>query len=358
MEAGRRPLAIVLVAAAAGLFAAPLLAQDAGAALRGTVVDTAGQHVSHALVRVLPAGTERFSDARGTFAFSGLPPGAYRVQVRQVGYEPFDSTLTLGIGGASLRVALRPLAVRLDELTVSVAGRCRDPGVPDGDSETALAAVFTQLRENARRFAILADSYPFQYFVERTFTNELEDGVVRIAARDTVSLQSSARPRYRPGRVVGWGLSPYGRRIRALQLPSLPDLADSAFIANHCFSFGGTIEREGRTFLRLDFRVAEGLRAPDVDGSVDLDPDSYQLRTLSIRLTRPARAMSGVASATVTIELTELSPGLLVPGSVRSVLEPTIDARGIPPVDRYVEDQRLLRVRFLGRSPADSMPER
>jgi len=341
--------------AALVLAVAPTRAQEATALLRGAVTDTFGTRVPHALVRLLPAGAERFTDVLGGFVFAGLEPGSYRLQARQVGFEPHESTVTLGSGEATVRVTLRPLIIRLDELTVSVAGRCRAPGSPESGPEAALAAVFSQLRENARRFAVLADSYPFQYFVERIFTNTLEEGSDRTIATDTVAFESSARPRYRPGRVVGWGVGPRGTRTRAIQLPSLPDLADSAFIANHCFGFGGTVERDdGRRLLRVTFRASEDLRSSDVDGHADLDPDTYQLRTLSTRLTRPGRAMTGVASASATIELTELFPGLLVPGSVRSVVEPTIDARGLPPVRSFVDVQRLLRARFIRASPADT----
>lgn len=203
---------------------------------------------------------------------------------------------------------------------------------------------------------MLADSYPFQYFIERTFSDVTERGSVLTVATDTVEYQSSARVRYRPGEVIGWGTSPRGERAKVLQLPSLPDLADSTFIANHCFAFGGMVDRDGRRFLRVAFRVAVDLRTPDIDGDADLDPDSYQLRTLTIRLTRPGRAMPRLASASATVQLTELYSNLIVPGSVRGVLEPIADARFGTRITRYVDVQRLLRIHFLRAQPADSTP--
>jgi hypothetical protein len=319
-------------------------------------MDTAGTRVPYALVRILPTGTERFTDSRGAFAFTALPLGTYRVQARQVGFEPLESAVSLHAEGAALRIALRPLAIRLDELTVTVRGRCTAPGPPDPGTAPALAAVFAQLRENARRFAVLADSYPFQFSLERTFTDVTGNGVVRTVATDTVDYQSSARVRYRPGELIGWGTGPQGDRARVMQLPSLPDLADSAFIANHCFAFGGMVDRDGRRFLRVSFRAAEDLRTPDIDGDADLDPDSYQLRTVAVHLTRPDRAMPGLASASATIQLTELYSNLIVPGSVRGVLEPIIYGRFGSRITRYVDVQRLLRIHFLRAQPADSTP--
>jgi len=354
-----RATPVTALAAAVLVAASPLQAQEATAVLRGVVTDTAGTRVPYALVRVLPAGTERFTDARGGFSFVGLPLGAHRVQARQVGYEPFEWAVTLRAEGATLRIALQPLAIRLDELTVSVPGRCTAPGPPDPESAAALTAIFAQLQESARRFAVLADSYPFQYFIERTFTDVLEGGEVRPVATDTVGYQSGARPRYRPGNVIGWGVGPGGTRARAVQLPSLPDLADGTFIANHCFGYGGMVERDdGRRMLRITFRAAANLRTPDVDGEADLDPDSYQLRTLSTHLTYPGRAQPGIAAANATIQLTELFSNLVIPGSVRGVVEPTLDVRRGTRVARYVDVQRLLRVHFLGAFPADSTLER
>ena len=356
VRAVRRAPWVAGLAAVVVLAARPLAAQDSTAVLRGVVMDTAGTRVPYALVRVLPAGTERFTDARGAFVFTALPLGAYRVQARQVGYEPFESAVSLRAEGAALRIALRPLDIRLEELTVTVPGRCTAPGPPDPGTAPALAAIFAQLRENARRFAVLADSYPFQFFIERTFTNVTGRGAVRTVATDTVDYQSSARVRYRPGEVIGWGTDPQGGRARAIQLPSLPDLADSAFIANHCFAFGGLVDRDGRRFLRVSFRAGEGLRTPDVDGDADLDPDSYQLRTLTIHLTRPNRAMPGLASASATVQLTELYSNLIVPGSVQGILEPIIDGRFWNGITRYVDVQRLLRIHFLRTQPTDSTP--
>ena len=355
----RRAPWVAGLAAVVVLAARPLPAQDTTAVLRGVVMDTAGTRVPYALVRILPSGTERFTDARGAFVFTALPLGAYRVQARQVGYEPFESAVSLRAEGAALRIALRPLAIRLDELTVTVPGRCTAPGPPDPGTTPALAAIFAQLRENARRFAVLADSYPFQYFIERTFTDVTRSGAVRTVATDTVEFQSSTRVRYRPGEVIGWGTDPQGGRARAIQLPSLPDLADSAFIANHCFAFGGVREQDGQRLLRVAFRAAENLRTPDVDGDADLDLGSYQLRYLTIQLTRPGRAMPGLVSSSAAMTLMELYRNVLVPGTVRGTLVPTLTFSTSSPgrrISQYVERQRLFRVHFLRAQPADSTP--
>ena len=114
VRAVRRAPWVAKLAAVVVLAARPLAAQDSTAVLRGVVMDTAGTRVPYALVRILPAGTERFTDARGAFVFTALPLGAYRVQARQVGYEPF------GWGHRAIRAVWRECC--------SLMGRCAREG--------------------------------------------------------------------------------------------------------------------------------------------------------------------------------------------------------------------------------------
>ncbi len=354
-----RTRALAAAGAAALLrLASPAAAQEPAAALRGVVVDTAGNPVPFALVRVLPATSEQFAGARGGFGAAGLAPGTYRVQVRQVGFVAFDSTLTLAAGGTALRVVLRPLAIRLDELAVSAPGRCTDPGPPDSASSPELAAIFAQLRENARRYEILADSYPYLYAIERRFTDFDKAGVAVAVSTDTVEYRSDQRDRYRPGEViVARALGRDGIQ-RAVRLPILPDLADSAFHATHCFAFAGVVEQDGERRLRVSFRVAARLSAPDLEGETDLDPDTYQLRTLTFRVTRPSRGVPDLRSVDGTMTLRALHPYVVVPDAITSTQVSV--SRYLPrwgwSAPRVVERQRLVRVRFLRPLPSDSAP--
>ncbi len=338
------------------LAAGPLRAQDSAAALRGSVVTTAGVPVAYALVRVFPVSVERFTDARGAFTVRILGAGPQRVEVRQVGYQPFDTTVTVGGAAVALRLVLRPLDIRLDELTVTAMDRCIAPGLPDLASEPQLAVIFAQVRENARRYALLADSYPFRYAIARTFA-DLDDGAnVLWSVSDTLEYQSNTRVRYRPGDVVGWGPGPRGVRTRVVRLPSLPDFADSAFHANHCFAFLGLVTREGRRVARFAFRAAEALRTPDIDGEVDLDPVTYQVRYATVRLTRPSRVMPGLLSATDSVTFGQLFRNIVTPTEVRGAVVPTLGLRLRSRVARHVESQALFRVHFLRPLPTDSSP--
>ena len=348
---------IAALAVAPCVLAGALRAQDTTSVLRGVVTDTAGTRVPYALVRILPTGTERFTDARGSFAFAGVAPGRYRVQARQVGFEPAEVEASAPAEGGWLRLVLRPLAIRLDELTVTAVGRCTRPGPPDTVTSPELARIFAELHENARRFAFLADSYPFVYTIERTFGAISDEGQELPSVADTLQYRSDARVRYQPGNIIQWSEGQGGRRERVFRLPSLPDLADSVFHASHCFAFGGVWEQGGRRFLRVAFRAAERLRSPDIDGEADLDITSHQLRHLTIRLTRPDRARPRLVAASISVTPIELYPNVLVPEMVRGTVVPeqVIGFLGRPP-RQLLELQRLLGVHFLRPLPSDSGP--
>ncbi len=352
---GRFVIALVLPAAA--------MAQTPGAAamVRGVVVGSEdGARVAYAVVMLEPAFGRRFADGNGAFFFAGAAPGSYRLSVRQVGFSPFDSTITVTPGTPALRIELRRIAVSLTAVTVTASGPCTAPGIPDRDRDPQLAEVFGQLRQNAERFRLLADQYPFRYRMVRRFGIEEASGSQR-GSTDTLVLLSSARWPYAPGRVVTPDPDIFDSRI--VHLPVLADLADSAFHANHCFRLAGLepYGDDGPLLVRLDFRAAQALREPDVDGSAWLDPETYQLRHVRVSLTRLERAARGVREWTATTSFREIVASVAVPVSISAVT--AFDTRryvgrGRADVGR-TEDQRLLGVEFLRAPPAaarDSSP--
>ena len=347
----RRVVSGALAAVAVLALATAARAQEAGSAIRGAVVGLNGERVPYTLVRLLPSGAARFTDDRGTFVFEALSPGPYRLEVRQVGFMPADTALAIGPGDHEVRVTLRAVAIRLDAISVSTMGRCRRPGAPDPATEPELATVFVQLRENARRFAMLAESYPFRYVMERSLQDLDEGDNVTWSHRDTVEYQSVVRPRYRPGDVLGWGPGEAGARVRVLNLPTMTDFADSAFHAIHCFAWGGTIRRDGRPLLRISFRAADSLRTSDVDGDVDLDPVTYQVRAAVIRLSRAARALPGLLAASDSLLFEEVYPNVVLLSAFRGSVVPVLALRMQNRTARHVEEQRLIRVHFLRPLP-------
>jgi hypothetical protein len=119
-----------------GLVSACVHAQNIGAAINGTVVDSQGLAVEHAAIEVLHLESASkwslTSDSKGAFGIAALPVGIYRVTVEAKGfarviYQPVP--LTVG-QRRSLRVELTPTPQRA-ELTVT-AEAMSDVGVDDG----------------------------------------------------------------------------------------------------------------------------------------------------------------------------------------------------------------------------------
>jgi len=316
----------------------------ARATLRGVVVSESGERVAYAVVQLAPAFGRRFADENGAFAFTDVVPGDYRLVVRQVGFVPFDSTVSVSPATPGLRIALRRVAVQLTELVVSATGKCLAPGAPDSASNPDLWKVFEQLRLNAERQQMLLDQYPFRYTITRRLADLRRDGD-ETTRTDTMRLRSNSRWPYAPGRVVTDDPIEGRTGVRNVHLPVLADFADSAFQNNHCFHLAGLDSLEGRALVRLDFRAAEALRQPDVDGSAYLDPVSYQVRHTSVKLTRVNRAAAGVTSWVATATFRELRENLIVVDRM-SALTAIQPGRGPATIIGRSELQRLTRVEF------------
>ncbi len=124
----------------------------------------------------------------------------------------------------------------------------------------------------------------------------------------TGTYESRGAQRYRAGSVLYDEPGPQGAR-RVLHLPTLADVADSAFVAAHCFSFGGEQSLDPKSkerVLRLDFRPAAAILTPDVEGSVFLDAERLVARRAFFRVTRTESLEGQVPQVTSTTTYREL----------------------------------------------------
>ncbi len=320
-----RPLLpLALVALALGATAATAQNVPQRGAVRGVVRSSLGDRIPYAVVTLEPGVPRRFTDDSGGFGFPGLVPGTYQLGARQVGYKPFDTTVVVtGDSAVVVAVTLERLVVELEAIHVVArsegAGRCTAPGPPDPAVNPDFAAVFDQLRQNAERFWLFADSYPATYRMERKFGRpDHYNRRLAVERMDTVELSTDARWHYAPGRVVTEVAGPRGNEVQ-VNLPGLPDFADSAFLANHCFRFAGLQKVGSQRYARLDFRAADRIAEPDANGSAYLDPESYLIRLVRVRLTRPERVSSGLESLEATVAFREIVPSLVLPDSISSV---------------------------------------
>jgi hypothetical protein len=361
--AGRLAIAlgVASVAIARGGTAQPAIA-DSSVVLAGLVVaKESGIPVGYSVVSI-PAlgelGRERYTTAQGAFAFLGLPAGTYRLRAKHLGYSARDVDVQLTKGRTEVRVELTQIALRLAAVRVVARQECTNPGPPDTVLSPEFATLFEQVRQNAERLRLLVERYPYRYFVERTFFDQLRNGESRLVATDTVGFHSDHGWRYRPGQMISTVVG--GRRREyVMNLPSLVDVVDSAFLANHCFRYAGTDTLSGETLLRVDFYAAKGLRGPDVDGAVYLDTTTLQIRGARVALTRPPSVFRGIQGMTATTIFDEVVPSIPIPAYVTGTK--ILRSRPGPqaPVSA-AETQRLLEVQFLrdlpGTPPTSSAP--
>ena len=314
------------------------------ASLRGSVISAeAREPLSLTIVTLYPRLGTQFTDAAGGFVFADVGAGTYLLSARQIGYVPLDTQIVLRADVPTrLLLVLRRLAVVLPAITVVGNPACTKPGPPDREVTPALAAVFDQLMENARRLQLLADSYPFHYRLERSQREVDRRGDSLQARIDTMEFsQSQTRRRYRPGLVVTLGTGPYSGRT-VVTGASLLELADSAFHDSHCFRLVGRDTIEGESLVRIDFEPADQLGSSDIAGAAYLDSISYALKFTETRLTRPELSnLRQVRSVVARTRFRDIAPGIPLQDYVRAVWRYRSSTQRT-----RVETQRLLGVRF------------
>jgi len=312
--------------------------------LRGTVISAETREpLGLTIVTLHPGLGTQFTDVAGAFLFENVGAGTYLLSVRQIGYVPLDTQIVLHSDApARLFLVLRRLAVELPAITVVGHPRCTKPGPPDREVTPALASVFDQLMEHARRLELLADSYPFQYRLERSQREVSRSGDSLRARIDTMEFdQNETRRRYRPGLVVTAGTGPFSGYM-VVTLASLHELADTTFHQSHCFRLAGRDTIEGESLVRIDFEPADNLGSADIAGSAYLDSVTFGLKFTETRLTRPERSqLREVRSVVAGTRYHNIALGIVLQDYVRAVWLYRSSSR----LTR-VETQRLLGVHF------------
>jgi hypothetical protein len=316
--------------------------------IRGTVQSAeTGQPLGFTIITLHPGGARQFTDARGAFAFE-IDAGTYRLSIRQIGYVPLDTQVVVREDGDTiLRIALRHLAIELPPITVA-AMPCVNPGPPDS-SDAALLALFDQLQENARRYELLADVYPFRYTLElsdRTVNQRGDTGKPDVRQ---LRFSSTDDHPYAVGRVVEPAWGPWGDPAQVLVIHSadLKDLGNANFIEHHCFRLAGVDTIGGDTLVRIDFEPAKRVGTADLAGSAYLHPVTYELRYTVTSLTRPDRsALTDVRSLTFLTRFRNIAPGVPLQDSAFSITTYRYGRRA------RIQIQRTLDVRFKRQPPS------
>jgi hypothetical protein len=110
---------------------------------------------------------------------------------------------------------------------------------------------------------------------------------------------------------------------------------------------------EGEPLLRIPFAAAERIRDPDVEGTIYVDPATFQVRRTVMRLTRISRALRPTEEFEVITDFREIMPSIPVIFRTESVerLDPNSDRK----FDRAFETQTLAGYQFTKRKPGDDV---
>ena len=327
-------------------------AQSAGGRLLTGVVVAKGSQLplGHSMVSLTPAGRQTFTDDEGRFAFPGLRPGPYTLRATHLGFAPVELHVIIPVDSVTTRMRVELADVQVTLATVRVTGDapCLAPGAPDPEKDREFAVIFQQLEQNAQQYRLLADSFPYAYHEERTNFAVRGDSVIEPGASETGLLRSD-KPGwvYRPGRVIA---TDFITRQRTMHLPTLSDFASDSFVKNHCFRYGGLEHTSDGEAVRIEFRPADKLASPDVNGTILLDAKSYQIRQAELRLTHVPSALKNVAAVDVTTLFREVEPSVLVFSEVHGV-STMIASKNLLDYIEVIEDHVLVDFGFLRTDP-------
>lgn len=349
--------AAALLVAGSGLWAQTTVLPDSTGSIVGVVVvRDGGVPLPYSVVAAPTLNRERFSNDQGVFSLTDLPSGPLVIRVRHIGYSPVEVTVNVHPGGLdSIRVALTHIVVRLSTIEVHAYPECKEPGIPRATKDSSFALVFDQLRLNADQYRLLTETYPFRYAAERTMSRMFVNGDVRIDGIDTVVLDSRSTWRYHPGVVLSAGNGLPGFRPVLLNIPTLVHFADKSFLDNHCFMNGGSETVDGTDLLRIDFVAASRIKDPDVNGSMYLDPSTFQIRRSVIRLSRIPRNFTNLRETEATTWFTDALSSISMIAAISSVNHLNANQTRPAATASMHEEQRLIRVEFLRTRPGDDV---
>jgi hypothetical protein len=341
----RRSVAVALLAGQS------LLAQGSAVYVQGVVVEQGtGAPLQHSMVTLQPVGRQTFTDDEGRFTLAGVPPGRHRLRAAHLGYAPVDIDVVVRADSAParIRVELQRISLQLSTVRVAAFAKCLTPGPPDPEQQPDFAMVFGQLALNAEQSRLVSDSFPYAYRLQRVQRQVRGDSIVDLLSVDTLFVQTDrGRWRYEPGKVVTGGMF---TNARAMYLPTLEDFASAEFERNHCFSFGGRDDSADGALVRIDFRAADRIHVPDVNGAFLLDAASYQIRRAELFLSRMPGGSTRLAVVRVTTVFREIQRGILAFSDVHAVRTFVRTRSLLDPVEA-VEDQVLLDFSWIRAAP-------
>lgn len=220
--------------------------------------------------------------ATGHFVLVAPGPGRYTVRAEHIGYATASAVLEMTSSGApfvELHAAFR--AIELEGLTAEADRACDVPAA----TGRRVVELWDEVRKAFRVTALVEGEGLYLFDVER-WTRTLEPHRLRV-------MEETRRPRtgmhrgspfvsLPPERLAAEGYVQPEPRTDDLRYyaPDARVLLDRSFQETHCFGFTDTGPEDGWVGLRFEPR---DLRAPDIEGTLWIDGETYAPRRLDYR---------------------------------------------------------------------------
>jgi hypothetical protein len=324
------------------------LALNSAVAQYGTIVGEVvmkdgGAPLGYTTISVVSRGTQLLTNETAKFTLRDLPPGEVRLRVRRIGFAAKDTAFNVAANDtARIRIEMTRLAIQLPAMVVT--GTCTDQ-TPFEDKAAIFTEIFDQVKQNAERVRLLTNERPFEMHAVRVRGFRTPDNNV-IGTTDTIVRQPLSPDAYVPRRVLRRGEGP-NAALWLVRLPELPDLADTAFTNNHCFWYAGQTRFESDSVIRVDFEPVPWLaQHVDLEGSIYLRTDGYQLVGLVTKLNRIPAQFPALREYSVRARFSEIVSG--VPVLVEWGLSNTYRNSRTP---ARIETGRVIGVKWLAPTP-------
>ena len=276
-----RARATAVQAAACMWLALPGLGQ--AQLVRGELVDSvAGRPIAAAVVTLVDVnGTEHartLTDAMGQFRVLAQSAGAFRLRVRIVGFDAWDSEpLRLSAGQTEVRrIPLMLVRVKLPAVTVEAERTC----VVRPDEGGAAASLWDEVKKALAATELTMTGRQFRF---RSVAVERELDRLGSAVRDTTypSLGFSTWPfaALDPELLSDRGFVQGDAGGPVFYGPDAQVLVSDAFLDDHCFRV--LAPSEGNGWIGLAFEPVAGRDVPEVDGVLWIDSATVALQSLT-----------------------------------------------------------------------------
>ena len=171
---------------------APGEAPAAAQTVNGTVLDDKGAPVENATVTLLPGNKGAFSNAKGAFTITGVPPGSYTLRVTFIGYTTYEQKLTVDKDITGLVITLKASASALNDFIVVGYGSTKKSDIT-GAISSVTSDEITQVN------AVSNVSQALQGHVAGVQVNQASGQpgeFMRIKIRGATSIGASSNPLY------------------------------------------------------------------------------------------------------------------------------------------------------------------